>query len=136
MKAWFAKYKDTRARAERDPTILRGMAADFECVPPSQLIAGAARRKTSASPAPFGQRVNASDVSTFWRPTWLASPQSFEVPVVEDVQMRPQTMAEQLRSFRGKVDGSFSWAGKVLDEKETEFRAAAQAVLLSSGCKM
>lgn len=121
-----------RLKALHDPSLLNTEAEDFESVPASQIIAGVTGRGAAGEMPATG--IEVSDVASMWKPAWLAAPQSFELPVFQDMQGRPQTMAEQLKCFRKKIDASLGWTGKVLGEKEIEFRAAAQAVLLFLSC--
>ena len=130
VKQWFAQYEQRRVQGLRDPHSLQRAAPDFELVPPSQIIAGMPAASFGAQISQAGAQEGECKVSTMWKPAWLASPESFELPVFVDTQVTSQTMAEQLERFRRKIDEAFGWAGKVLPDVEVGFRAAAQAVLL------
>ena len=69
-----------------------------------------------------------SSILQQWHPDWL--PQLFDdvnkLTVQKDVGQRPLTLAEEISTFRSKVDESFGWNGKVLDEQQRCRRAAAQ----------
>ncbi|CAJ1445064.1 unnamed protein product [Effrenium voratum] len=136
VKEWAEKYKRARAEAERDPNILTQPAQDFERAPASQMGA----RLRGGSEAANAQRHStqedgsqAIDIKSMWAPQWLAASQSFSLPVFEDTQPSPQSMAEQMQKFRKKIDDTFGWTGKLLDDSQIAFRAAAQAILLQSG---
>ena len=136
VKEWAEKYKRARAEAERDPNILTQPAQDFERAPASQMGA----RLRGGSEAANAQRHStqedgsqAIDIKSMWAPQWLAASQSFSLPVFEDTKPSPQSMAEQMQKFRKKIDDTFGWTGKLLDDSQIAFRAAAQAILLQSG---
>ena len=74
-----------------------------------------------------------SSILQLWQPDWL--PRLFDdvgtVTVVQDICERPATLAEETSAFRRKVDRSFGWHGKVLNDQQKSQRAAAQTTLQS-----
>eukprot|EP00435_Cladocopium_sp_Y103_P023688 s2994_g5.t1 len=132
VKEWFQLYREARVQGQQDPRSLQATAPEFESVPPSQIIAGVPGRDLEGGVSQHGSGIQSDEcrISSMWKPSWLASPESFALPVFVDTQVTLQTMAAQMQSFRNKIDVTFGWAGKVLNDGEVEFRAAVQAVLL------
>ena len=129
VNAWLAAY--AQKRQHPDPAQGRRMN-DFELAPASQINAGQVSR--APCPASSGSCTVAGNHNVqMWKPSWLAAPESFVMPVFEDIQLAPQSMAEQLQKFRQKVDATFGWDGKVLDERQLACRAAVQSALLNFG---
>ena len=125
MKEWMAKHGQARALLEIAPPPM----PDFLQAPPSQCqnqAEGAAVTHSQESHDP-------SSILQLWQPDWL--PRLFDdvgtVTVVQDICERPATLAEETSAFRRKVDRSFGWHGKVLNDQQKSQRAAAQTTLQS-----
>lgn len=127
MREWLALHGRARALLEIQPPEM----PDFQHAPPSQNLLQPDAPVAASQGAP-----DQPSILEHWRPQWLPALLADEahLRVRKDVCQRPATMAEEIAAFRTKVDQSFGWKGKVLNEQQRNYRAAAQATMLSPGC--
>ena len=128
MENWMMKHGQARALLDINPPEM----PDFQQAPPSQC-------HFHAASVPAAVSLHGPDepsILRHWSPEWL--PRLFEdashLRIQKDVCQRPATMAEETIAFRDRVDQSFGWKSKVLDDQQKSYRAAAQATLLPLAC--
>ena len=127
MDAWNSDYDRRRAEAEINEEILQQNHTTLEIADDVQLT------NSQETQAPEAQDYLA--VTRAWCPADLRTLVVRNRSFTPDIETRPASLAEAMDTLRQRVDSTFQWENKILDQSWLVKRAAAQAARRSPLCK-
>ena len=127
MDAWNSDYDRRRADAETNEEILHQRHATLEIAEDVQLT----NSQETQAPA---EAQDYLAVTRAWCPADLQMLVVRNRSFTPDVETRPASLAEAMDTLRQRIDSTFQWENKILDQTWLVKRAAAQAAGRTVAC--
>ena len=127
MDAWNSDYDRRRADAETNEEILHQRHATLEIAEDVQLT----NSQETQAPA---EAQDYLAVTRAWCPADLQMLDVRNRSFTPDVETRPASLAEAMDTLRQRIDSTFQWENKILDQTWLLKRAAAQAAGRTVAC--
>ena len=127
MDAWNSDYDRRRADAETNEEILHQRHATLEIAEDVQLT----NSQETQAPA---EAQDYLAVTRAWCPADLQMLVVRNRSFTPDVETRPASLAEAMDTLRQRIDSTFQWESKILDQSWLLKRAAAQAAGRAVAC--